>query len=490
METSSNYKINTWLCLCLCIIFLIMIQAKLVAQSAGNYSIKNGKMFITIKKHSTIAELDNFITQYNLTDLPLKQFIKTNIADSLIKLGWTINTNNKSLCIISKPMMAFNEINNPADKIVFSEKHPTFAEMFPSVNNGLVYGYNRFKNKPSFAVNNSAVTFFLKGYINAHEIMLAGSFNNWSVNKQPMVKTENGWIVNIQLSPGKYWYKFIVDGNWMNDDDNLLRENDGLGNINSVYFKPNVIFKLNDFTDAKKVFVAGSFNNWNKKELAMMKTATGWQLPLYLADGTHTYKFLVDGKWYTEDKKVLRFPDGVGGYNSVIEIGKPHLFTLTGYKNAKHVVLTGSFNGWRRDELFMTNTDNGWQLPYVIGAGNYEYKFIVDDKWITDPANPLIVNNENSIQNSYLIIDPNYTFRLRGYSKATSVFLAGDFNNWSPQALRMIKDGEDWIFSVHLFAGKHLYKFIVDNKWIIDPGNKLWEQNEYGTGNSIVWIDK
>jgi hypothetical protein len=470
---------------------LIMVQVKLAAQQpAGSYSIKNGKMFITVKKHSTNADLENFITQYSLADLPLKQFIETNEADSLKKLGWTINTNNKDLFTISKPMMAFKEINNPADKIVFSEKHPTLAEIFPSVNNGLIYGCNHFRNKPSFAVNNSTVTFFLRGYTNAQQVMLSGSFNNWSVDEQPMTKTENGWIANIQLNAGKYWYKFIVDGNWMDDEDNLLRENDGVGNINSVYFKPNVVFKLNDFTDANKVFVAGSFNNWNKKELAMIKTTAGWELPIYLADGTHTYKFVVDGKWYAEDKKVARLTDGAGGYNSVIEIGKPHIFKLTGYTNAKHVVLSGSFNGWRSDELFMTKTNDGWELPYVIGAGNYEYKFIVDGTWITDPANPLIVNNEGGIKNSYLIIDPNYTFRLKGYGNATSVFLAGDFNNWSSQTLRMTKDGDDWIFSVHLFAGKHLYKFIVDGKWIVDPGNKFWEQNEFGTGNSIVWIDK
>ncbi len=490
METGGSYAIKKWLRFCLCIIIPIMLQVNLAAQSAGSYSIKNGKMFITIKKQSTAGDIDNFMAQYNLTDLPLKQFIKTNVDDSLKKLGWTININNKEQFIISKPVMAFNEINNPADKIVFSEKHPTYAEMFPSVNNGLAYGVNRFRNKPSFTVNNSSVTFFLRGYTNARQVMLAGSFNDWSVDKQPMAKTENGWIANVQLNAGKYWYKFIVDGNWMNDDDNLLRENDGLGNINSVYFKPNVVFKLGGFTDAKKVIVAGSFNSWNKKELAMMKTETGWELPLYLADGTHTYKFVIDGKWYTEENKNAPLPDGAGGYNSVIEIGKPHIFKLPGYKNAKQVVLSGSFNGWRTDELFMKKTNDGWQLPYVMGAGNYEYKFIVDGNWITDPENPLTVSNENGNQNSYLIIDPNYTFRLKGYGNAKSVFVAGDFNSWSPQTLRMIKDGDDWIFSVHLFTGKHLYKFIVDDKWIVDPGNKFWEQNEQNTGNSIVWIDK
>ena len=54
----------------------------------------------------------------------------------------------------------------------------------------------------------------------------------------------------------------------------------------------------------------------------------------------------------------------------------------------------------------------------------------------------------------------------------------------------MKKEGDAWIFPVHLSVGKHLYKFIVDDKWMNDPGNPLWEQNEYGTGNSIIWIGR
>jgi hypothetical protein len=29
---------------------------------------------------------------------------------------------------------------------------------------------------------------------------------------------------------------------------------------------------------------------------------------------------------------------------------------------------------------------------------------------------------------------------------------------------------------------------IVDKEWKLDPGNELWEENEYGTGNSVLWI--
>jgi len=488
---TATYKIKT-LAVGLCVLFFDAVTClKVAAQPpVKDYTIKNGKMYISLSKKIKEAALDSFIAKYNLYDLGLKQFVKTRSSDSLNKLGWKINVDDRQIFIISKALKAFDDISNPVDKIKLAEKHPTMAEMFPSVNNGIFYGYNRFKNKLPFAVKDSRVTFFLRNNLNASKVMLAGSFNNWLPNALPMAKTDSGWVAYVNLAAGKYWYKFIADGNWMIDKDNIVNENDGQGNINSVFYKPNVLFTLKSFTNAKSVYLAGSFNNWRPKDLPMTKTQMGWELPLYLAEGTHTYRFVVDGEWYADPKNSNRLPNESGDFNSVIRIGKPYLFRLNDYTNAKQVALAGSFNNWRDDELFMNKTSTGWELPYTLGAGNYEYKFKVDGKWIPDPANPLTSNSRGNNRNSYLIIEPNYTFSLKGFSKAKNVFLAGDFNNWNPGAFSMKHEGEQWFFKVHLSAGKHLYKFIVDGKWIIDPYNKLWEQNEYGTGNSIIWIDK
>jgi hypothetical protein len=53
----------------------------------------------------------------------------------------------------------------------------------------------------------------------------------------------------------------------------------------------------------------------------------------------------------------------------------------------------------------------------------------------------------------------------------------------------MAFNGTEWTVSVKLKPGKHLYKFIVDGKWMIDPGNKLYEPNQYNSGNSVLWIE-
>ena len=53
----------------------------------------------------------------------------------------------------------------------------------------------------------------------------------------------------------------------------------------------------------------------------------------------------------------------------------------------------------------------------------------------------------------------------------------------------MARDDNGWYISLYLKPGKYTYKFVVDGKWILDPDNKLWEENEYGTGNSVLLIE-
>jgi len=52
----------------------------------------------------------------------------------------------------------------------------------------------------------------------AQEVYLAGGFNNWDVNANPMKKDKKGlWKATLSLKPGRYEYRFLVDGNWEND---------------------------------------------------------------------------------------------------------------------------------------------------------------------------------------------------------------------------------------------------------------------------------
>jgi cyclomaltodextrinase / maltogenic alpha-amylase / neopullulanase len=68
------------------------------------------------------------------------------------------------------------------------------------------------------------------------KIYLAGSFNGWSNNKTPLSgPDQNGdYIVDLPLEPGRYSYKFLIDGKWALDPNNPQTEDNGLGDKNSV----------------------------------------------------------------------------------------------------------------------------------------------------------------------------------------------------------------------------------------------------------------
>ena len=52
----------------------------------------------------------------------------------------------------------------------------------------------------------------------SQEVTLAGDFNNWDVAAHPMKKDKKGiWKKLLSLKPGRYEYRFLVDGKWEND---------------------------------------------------------------------------------------------------------------------------------------------------------------------------------------------------------------------------------------------------------------------------------
>lgn len=69
----------------------------------------------------------------------------------------------------------------------------------------------------------------------ASYISIAGDFNNWNPENNPLVKDENNiWRTKINLPEGKYRYKFIIDGNWSPDIYNSDTAYDGMGGIASL----------------------------------------------------------------------------------------------------------------------------------------------------------------------------------------------------------------------------------------------------------------
>jgi hypothetical protein len=70
----------------------------------------------------------------------------------------------------------------------------------------------------------------------AKSVSVVGSFNGWSPSSTRMSRTEDGsWLAKIRLRPGRFEYKFAVDGSeWVPDPNNPDAVADGFGGRNSV----------------------------------------------------------------------------------------------------------------------------------------------------------------------------------------------------------------------------------------------------------------
>ena len=65
------------------------------------------------------------------------------------------------------------------------------------------------------AISGDNLTVFACDSDTAMAVFLAGSFNDWSPNATPMTRDECGhWSASLLLAPGRYEYKFVVDGEW------------------------------------------------------------------------------------------------------------------------------------------------------------------------------------------------------------------------------------------------------------------------------------
>lgn len=189
---------------------------------------------------------------------------------------------------------------------------------------------------------------------------LAGEFNAWSTSADPMVKGADGtFSITKALPPGRYQYKFVLDGsNWKEDPNAAETADDGYGGKNSVIVvgdaaggapapaatpaaAPSAVKPLGagakprapQVTASGVVFtyagpaktgvaLCGDFNAWATTADRMTQNADGtWTITRKLPAGTWAYKFLVDGStWKPDEGNAQSRDDGFGGTNSIVVV--------------------------------------------------------------------------------------------------------------------------------------------------------------------------
>lgn len=453
-----------------------------------NYTVEEGKVVFTF----TAEDLRNY-SKGNRTDLDdFKDLVRQRLegVDSIDfgdMEGWQLVQIDTNLYQLTKG------INALAGNLAYTTKMMLEDCLPPEIMKApppppTHFGYQKDPVTTVRKIDTNEYLFHLKGSLDASTVYLSGSFNGWNTLSHPMKRTDSGWIAVHKLTEGKYGYKYIVDGEWVTDPHNKNQEVNEVGTMNSIFVVPNYTFRYPVKEGDQQLYLSGNFVGWSEDYIAMKKGKKNWTAQVYLSDGRYEYKFIADGNWHIDPQNPEVVENGEH-VNSLLLIGTVHRFVLDGFQDARSVMCSGNFIEWDEHQLPMKRTATGWELEYLLPPGNYEYKFIVDGHWITDPANPYKTTNEHNTDNSWLVVGPTYTFTLPGFPMANEVFVTGAFVNWKEYLCKMNYEKGAWTFPVYLGSGKQLYKYQVDGIWMTDPTNSWTEANDLSSYNSVIWVE-
>jgi len=342
------------------------------------------------------------------------------------------------------------------------------------------------------------VVFTFKTDIKATSVFLAGNFNNWSTSAMPMQLVDGVWQIAITLEPGSYQYKFVINGTtWKEDPEAPSYVDDGFGGKNGAFvltkdgkvepvggqvpstsqmlkdYEPNsarkdtiyvdqdgyVVIRL--YTDAKRVFIAGTFNNWNEKDTEAYFVEDGiWEAVLELNPGIYEYKFIVDGNWVIDPNAFAYVDDGFGGKN-------------------------GAF------EVYEENGGLKVRAPISKGAVQLQAKNVETQKAesVVEPKKEIA--KVEGTRAGVSIVDGKVIFAVKN-DKAQEAYVAGTFNSWNATGLKMqLVDGY-WTASLQLSPGTYEYKYVFviggNQVWQEDPNAPSYKPDGYGGKNGVFKV--
>lgn len=84
----------------------------------------------------------------------------------------------------------------------------------------------------------------------ANEVYLVGDFNNWNPTYEKMEARGGRFEVRLFLLPGTYRYKFVVDGEWISDPDNLPADPSG-GSVVAIVERAGALAFADELPEAE-----------------------------------------------------------------------------------------------------------------------------------------------------------------------------------------------------------------------------------------------
>ncbi len=77
---------------------------------------------------------------------------------------------------------------------------------------------------------------FIQPDVKARQVAIAGDFNGWDPATTPLKRDENlgVWQTCVSVPPGRYRYRLVLDGQWVQDPYNSYVESNPFGELNNI----------------------------------------------------------------------------------------------------------------------------------------------------------------------------------------------------------------------------------------------------------------
>ena len=133
-----------------------------------------------------------------------------------------------------KRCAGFDDYQVLAAEVLRQEAVMPESERVPVVGNGTRASAVDDRAGPSApAVTSQGVTFTIEAP-DAEHVHLAGDFNNWTLDGSEMEPMGGVWKKVVKLPPGRYRYRYVVDGRWQSDPLNAVVEPSPYGGEDSI----------------------------------------------------------------------------------------------------------------------------------------------------------------------------------------------------------------------------------------------------------------
>lgn len=178
------------------------------------------------------VNLDRFVGRYGVDPYVMENFVLDVTAED--GQLWLKPSHAKKRRLIAQSLVDYLDTDSINTRISFT------LDENGNVENLTLRGWGPTIVAPRLALPSPSregnIVFNLSDFSGARIVAVAGTFNNWNQSQYLFERVGNEWTCRISLPPGKYQYKFIVDGNWLVDPGNptVVRDERGIPNSQLV----------------------------------------------------------------------------------------------------------------------------------------------------------------------------------------------------------------------------------------------------------------